>query len=179
LSCRRCSASLDGTRNLVIANTVFGLVVAATALSVYLAWPGAFATIAGHTGTLFSIAGGWLSFIVLIQVRRIESRYVFLVRIPELLARLRKIAETLAALMQDYTKSESECRVQIELCRSTVGEVRRKLNGTRKKDLNELTVALDEYITEPTRRTVDIAYGKLQAAIQVISDHYADQRWSN
>jgi hypothetical protein len=130
-------------------------------------------------GTVATIIGLALTLKVLRDVRRLQTHYIFLGRVPELLNTLSTQASTISRLLSGLPESRDEIAHELAQCQANLKSLRTKVPGIQQRSVDELSAQIRRTleIRPLEREAVWRVYTGLSALGVEIRNVLADRSW--
>jgi hypothetical protein len=129
-------------------------------------------------GSIASIIGLIFTILVLIDVRRLKSYYLFTARMPELARKLREHTLNIAEYLSDFEKSIQDISVELARLEVVLNSLSRKLDRTSSETVVQLLKYLKNYDVERAGKTglrkIHVYVNKI---LDEIEDLQEDLKW--
>lgn len=126
-----------------------------------------------------TVAGLLLTIRVFRDVKKLQARYVFLGRVPELLDRITDQNSTVNRLVGAFPESQEQIRHELTICRANLRSMRGKLNSGLQASLDGVDALIVRAVeaNPMSRDEVWAVYSGISGLVIEIHNDLADRSW--
>jgi hypothetical protein len=128
---------------------------------------------------LSSIVGLIVSLWVLIRVGKLEKRFLFKARVPQIKNDLDGFMSELASLMRKYEEQEDKIRVLIGESKSVVSSLRGKADTNSWRQAKYVMKKIKHYYLHPSKDTSQSVYVEIRILIRTLEERLKDVEWES
>lgn len=128
---------------------------------------------------LSSIVGLIVSLWVLFRVGRLEKRFLFKARVPELRVGLDKLKTELSGLLREYDENEDEIRALIGKSKVLVTSIQRKVDAYNKKQANQTLKSIKLYNRHPSKENSREVNFEMMYLLYGLEERLKDVEWES
>lgn len=121
-------------------------------------------------GSIASISAFFLTLLILLNIRRIKTFYIFKIRAPELCKKLKLIVSNIYTFLNDYESSSISIDVEVAKCEVVLKSLKRKLSGSTKKSVKYAISKLNDYQNKHGKKTEDNLRGIYVDALKILEE---------
>lgn len=137
-----------------------------------------FQYLTSKVGDTSSLIGMFISLYVLFEVNRLQKKFLFKARLPQLLASLKKYAKTFSSNLQSFDDSRRDIETNLSKSLSTLKNLKNKVSGDSKQETKNLIKKIQKRETPITKDYLWEIYNDLQALIDSLGHLHEDKQWS-
>jgi len=138
-----------------------------------------FANYAAIVGLPVSLVSLVVSLVVLSQVSELKKAYLFAVRVPDLIERLKKQTSRVSVHLSSFPSSNDEVVVTLALASGTLKSLAAKLPKTQRTSIIGLIEMTGAYNPADGVSGLRNIYGTMLRVVQELEDLQKDRQWEN
>ena len=138
-----------------------------------------FANYASIVGLPVSLVSLVVSLVVLSQVSELKKAYLFAVRVPDLIERLKKQTSRVSVHLSSFPSSNDEVVVTLALASGTLKSLAAKLPKTQRTSIIGLIEMTGAYNPADGVSGLRNIYGTMLRVVQELEDLQKDRQWEN
>lgn len=133
--------------------------------------------IIGWIGNIASIIGLVITILILNNLRKIHSEYLFKIRSPILLKRLKEYSQNILRYQNDIERFYNEIDMNLSLCGASLKSFEGKVPKNIKKDIYNIRSSINHYLQQPLsykQKNANEISRKVRVMIEELSNLHED-----
>lgn len=133
-----------------------------------------------EVGTMASLFGFGFTVWVVLTLKGIRTRYLFIARVPQILEAIQENTSNLSKYLSEYDESRETIEVEVEKCRANLEDLLAKTSGRQKRYVKKLLSTIDfNRGANRSKDNVRTIYTLLNGLIQQIQNLREDTKWGD
>lgn len=132
-------------------------------------------------GSLFSTLSFIITILILLKLKRIHSEYLFKIRSPELLKKLKINSDNISTYLNDFKRFIDDINREFTICKAILISLKNKCPKEIKKSASTIIKFIKSYLNTPNnnkkQEDANWIYNELQGIVEECNNYWEDIKW--